>query len=165
MPHIDLVTDIAAEPDVCFSASLEVEVHLAVSPRMHVVGGLRNGQMSLGDSVTWNASQFGLRWEMTSKIVAYDRPRTFTDEMQRGPFGRWRHQHLFEKSDTGTRMIDHVDFASPFGILGHIVDILVLERHMTSLLRQNNDQIRAASERVMVNDSSLPTRQCDQASR
>lgn len=144
MPRIDLVTDIPAEPDACFGASLDVQVHLAVSPRMRIVGGVRYGQMQLDDWVTWSVRQFGIRWRMTSKIVEYDRLLTFTDEMQRGPFGRWRHQHIFEKTVNGTRMTDHVDFASPLGVLGRIVDALVLERHMVKLLTRNNEQVRAA---------------------
>lgn len=146
MAHIDLITDIAAEPDVCFDVSLDVGVHLAASPTERVVGGVREGRMNLGDHVTWSARQFGVRWRMTSKIVEYQRPRTFVDEMQRGPFGHWRHHHIFEKTGYGTRMIDHVAFASPFGPLGRIVDDLVLERHMTRLLRQHNDHVRAVAE-------------------
>jgi hypothetical protein len=112
---------------------------------MRIVGGVRYGQMKLDDCVTWSVRQFGIRWRMTSKIVEYNRPLTFIDEMQRGPFGRWRHQHIFEKTVNGTRMTDHVNFASPFGVLGRIVDALVLERHMVQLLKQNNEQVRAAA--------------------
>jgi ligand-binding SRPBCC domain-containing protein len=154
MAHIDLVTDIAAEPDLCFNLSLDVDVHLAASPGQRVVGGVRHGRMHLGDHVTWSASQFGVRWRMTSKIVEYQRSRTFTDEMQRGPFGRWRHQHIFEKTDSGTRMTDHVSFASPLDPLGRLVDAAVLERHMTKLLREHNAHLRAVAERTTPVDST-----------
>lgn len=146
MPHIDLVTDIAAAPEVCFDLSLEVEVHLAVSPSERVVGGVRKGRMRLGEHVTWSARHFGVRWRMTSKIVDYQRPHAFTDAMQRGPFGHWRHQHIFEKTDFGTRMIDHVTFASPLGILGRLADTLVLGRYMTTLLRDHNRHVREVAE-------------------
>jgi len=146
--HIDLVTDIAAAPEVCFDSSLDVDVHLAASPGQRVVGGVRSGRMRLGDHVTWAASHFGIPWRMTSKIVEYQRPWTFTDAMQRGPFGRWRHQHTFGRTDSGTRMIDHVSFASPFGPLGRIVDAVVLERYMTRLLRQHNNHLGTVAERA-----------------
>jgi ligand-binding SRPBCC domain-containing protein len=148
MARIDLVTDIAAEPDVCFDASIDVGVHLAASLTERIVGGVRSGRMRLGEHVTWSARHFGIRWRMTSKIVEYERPRTFVDEMQRGPFGRWRHQHLLEKTSYGTRMIDHVVFASPLGPLGRLVDALVLERYMTRLLREHNDHVRAVAEGI-----------------
>jgi ligand-binding SRPBCC domain-containing protein len=154
MTHIDLVTDVAAEPDLCFDLSLDVEMHLAASPGQRIAGGVRHGRMHLGDHVTWSASQFGVRWRMTSKIVEYQRPRTFTDEMQRGPFGRWRHQHIFEKTDFGTRMIDHVSFASPLGPLGRLVDAVVLERHMTKLLREHDAHLRSVAESTTPVDST-----------
>jgi ligand-binding SRPBCC domain-containing protein len=149
VPRIDLITDIAAQPDVCFDLSLDVGVHLAAAPGQRVVGGVREGRMKLGEHVTWSARHFGVRWRMTSKIVDYQRPHTFVDEMQRGPFGCWRHQHIFEKTGYGTRMIDHVAFASPFGRLGRLVDALVLERYMARLLRQHNAHLRAVAEETM----------------
>jgi ligand-binding SRPBCC domain-containing protein len=148
VPRIDLITDIAAEPDVCFDLSIDVGVHLAASPGERVVGGVSEGRMKLGEHVTWSARHFGIRWRMTSKIVQYQRPHTFVDEMQRGPFGHWRHQHIFEKTGYGTRMIDQVAFASPFGPVGRIVDALVLERYMTRLLRQHNDHVRGVAEGI-----------------
>jgi ligand-binding SRPBCC domain-containing protein len=148
VPHIDLVTDIAAEPEVCFDVSVDVGVHVAASPTERIVGGVRSGRMRLGEHVTWSARHFGIRWRMTSKVVAYERPHMFVDEMQRGPFGRWRHQHILEETGYGTRMIDHVGFASPFGLLGRIVDALVLERYMTRLLREHNDHVRAVAEGI-----------------
>jgi ligand-binding SRPBCC domain-containing protein len=148
VPNIDLITDIAAEPEVCFDISIDVGVHLAASATERVVAGVRAGQMRLGEHVTWSARHFGVRWRMTSKIVEYERPHTFVDEMQRGPFGRWRHQHILEKTSYGTRMIDHVSFASPFGPLGRLVDALVLHRYMTRLLREHNDHVRAVAEGI-----------------
>ena len=153
MAHIDLVTDIAAEPEVCFDSSLDVDVHLAASPGQRVVGGVRGGRMRLGDHVTWAASHFGIPWRMTSKIVEYQRPSAFTDAMQRGPFGRWRHQHTFERTDAGTRMVDHVSFASPLGPLGRVVDAVILERYMTKLLGQHNNHLRAVAEAALSDEA------------
>lgn len=146
MRHLDLTTDVAADAAVCYDASLDVGVHLAALPGQRIVDGVRHGRMHLGDHVTWSAQHFGVRWRMTSKIVEYQRPHTFTDAMQRGPFGHWRHQHIFEKTDYGTRMIDHVAFESPLGPLGRLVDALVLERYMAKLLRQHNRHVRAVAE-------------------
>jgi ligand-binding SRPBCC domain-containing protein len=147
MPRIHLVTDINAPPQDCFATALDVAVHLASSRSERVVGGVRDGMMKLNDDVTWSARHFGVRWRMTSKIVEYHRPHYFVDEMQRGPFGHWCHQHVFEATDPGTRMIDDVDYASPFGLVGSVVDALVLEKYMTQLLRRHNRRVRAVAER------------------
>ena len=37
--------------------------------------------MNLDDEVTWSARHFGVPWRMTSKIVEYQRPDQFVDEM------------------------------------------------------------------------------------
>jgi ligand-binding SRPBCC domain-containing protein len=148
VPLIRLETFIRAPVAVCFDLARSIDLHaLAPSPLRHrAVGGVTAGLIELGEEVTWEASLFGVRLRMTSKIVALDAPREFTDEMQRGPFGRWRHTHRFEPSGGGTLMYDRADFASPLGPLGRIVDALVLKRFMTRLLVAQNIFIREAAE-------------------
>jgi ligand-binding SRPBCC domain-containing protein len=146
VPRIRLSTDIDATPGVCFDVARDVGVHLASSRSERVVGGVREGLMNLDDEVTWSARHFGVPWRMTSKIVEYHRPDQFVDEMQRGPFGHWRHRHMFQTTDSGTRMVDDVSYASPFGMVGSIVDRLVLARYMTKLLRRHNVHVRAVAE-------------------
>lgn len=142
MPRIRLVTDIAAEPALVFDLSIDVDVHMAsTSPsNERAVKGVVHGRMALGDTVTWRARHFGISWRATSRITAYDRPRTFTDEMERGPFRRWRHVHRFEPTATGTRMVDEVDYAAP-------VPVPFLHGYMVRLLQARNDHIRAEAER------------------
>ena len=152
MPRIDLIANITAEPAVCFDVSLDVGVHVAASPTERIVGGVRAGRMRLGEQVTWSARHFGIRWRMTSKVVEYERPHAFVDEMQRGPFAHWRHRHTLEKTVSGTRMIDHVVFASPLGPLGRIVDALALERYMTRMLREHNASVREVAEGIAAAD-------------
>jgi ligand-binding SRPBCC domain-containing protein len=111
MTTITLLTDIAASPEWCFDLSRDVSVHLSsTGTNERVVGGVSEGLLDLNDEVTFEAAQLGIRWRMTSKITDFDRPRSFVDEMQRGPFRKWRHLHLFEPTSAGTRMIDQVDY-------------------------------------------------------
>src|SRR5579864_6452198 len=128
MPELYFETSIAAPPEVCFDLELDVDVHQAstTGTAQRAVSGVTSGRMELGDEVTWEATHFGLRFHMTSKITAYNRPHQFTDEMQRGPFGHWHHQHRFEARAGGTLMVDEVDFASPFGPLGALIDAIYL---------------------------------------
>jgi|SRR5579859_2614585 len=146
MARIHLVTEVNAPPQICFDAARDVTVHLASWPAHSAVAGVIAGPMQLGDEVTWRAPHFGIVWRMTSKIVEYDRPHKFVDAMQRGPFARWRHHHRFTATPSGTRMVDDVVFASPFGPLGWMVDRIVLERFMTKLLLQHNIHVVRAAE-------------------
>ena len=148
MPLIRLETFIRAPAGRCFDLARSMDLHaVAPGPLTHrAVGGVTSGLIGPGESVTWEASLFGVRLRMTSKIVAYDRPREFTDEMQRGPFARWRHTHRFEPAEGGTLMRDAADFASPLGPLGRVADALALERFMRRLLVAQHGFIRVAAE-------------------
>ena len=71
---------------------------------------------------------------MTSRITALDFPGSFTDEQIRGPFKSFRHVHEFEATATGSIMTDRVEFTAPFGVLGRLVEDLVLRRYLQRLI-------------------------------
>ena len=149
MALIELDTLIHAPAAVCFDLARSIDLHVAApSPLRHrAVGGVTSGLIGLGEEVTWAGSFLGIRQRMTSKIVALEAPRTFTDEMRRGPFERWRHTHRFEAAEGGTLMRDRVEFASPLGPLGAAFDALFLEGFMTRVLVAQNGSIKKAAER------------------
>ncbi|MFL6108120.1 MAG: SRPBCC family protein [Marmoricola sp.] len=140
MPRIVLTTLLPAPAQACFDLSLSVDAHTAsmAGSDEQVVGGVTSGSMSLGDSVTWRARHFGIPFTMTSRISGYAAPQRFVDEQVSGPFARWWHEHLFESRDGFTLMTDTVEFASPLGRLGRLVDRLYLTRYMTRLLERRN---------------------------
>ncbi|MFF7233094.1 ligand-binding SRPBCC domain-containing protein [Streptomyces sp. 2333.5] len=141
MPNFEVVTAVAAPPDQVFAVCLDVQAHtrsMAASSE-RVVDGRRRGELSLGDTVTFQARHFGLTWRLKARITAYDRPRGFVDEQESGPFKRWRHAHHFEPDGAGgTVMRDVIDFASPGGFVGRIVDRVLLGRYMPHLIRVRN---------------------------
>ncbi|MGI6877463.1 SRPBCC family protein [Microbacterium sp. gxy059] len=140
MPSLVLVTSIAAPPEACFALSLSVDAHSAsmAGTDERAVAGVTAGEMALGETVTWSARHFGVRFRMTSRITACEPPLRFVDEQIAGPFGRWWHEHLFQATADGTRMIDHIEYASPFGPLGRLVDRVVLARYMNGLIARRN---------------------------
>jgi ligand-binding SRPBCC domain-containing protein len=119
MSHIHLETFVHAPAELCFDLARNIDVHNAAAgkARERSVAGVASGMIGLGETVTWEAVHFGVRLRLTSKITAFDRPRMFKDEMQRGASNHWLHTHLFKPKQNGTLMIDDVDFASPFGIM------------------------------------------------
>lgn len=113
----------------------------------HAVGGVTTGRIEFGEEVTWHARHFGIRWAMTSRIVALERPARFVDEQTRGPFARFRHEHLFAREEGGTRMIDVVSFDAPFGPVGIIAE-MVLAPYVRKLIDQRNLYLKEAAERT-----------------
>lgn len=140
MPTIRLETKIPASAEACFVLSLTVDAHAESMKRSgeRAVAGVTSGVMKLGDTVTWRARHFGIPFTMTSRISAHEAPHRFVDEQVSGPFAGWWHEHRFEADGGGTRMIDVVEFASPVGALGRVVDRLVLTGYLTRLLQQRN---------------------------
>ncbi|MEA2682751.1 MAG: hypothetical protein QOK05_1079 [Chloroflexota bacterium] len=148
MPQIRLTTFINAPPEACFDLSRDVDFHASVPAiRHHAVAGVTSGRMEAGQSVTWVARQFGVKFHMTSEILEMQHPRGFVDQMRRGPFGRWRHRHAFSATAEGrTIMLDEVDFASPLGPLGWLVDRVFMRRHMERMLMTQNAHLKARAE-------------------
>ena len=148
MPRIHLETPIAADRERVFDLSIDVDVHMASTAPSNerAVAGVTSGAMTLHDTVTWRARHFGVPWRLRSRITQHERPHRFVDEMVSGPFRRWRHVHRFETTPTGTRMVDDVDYAAPFGLLGRMVEAVVLHDYMTRLLEARNAHIKAVAE-------------------
>jgi ligand-binding SRPBCC domain-containing protein len=109
------------------------------------VAGVTSGLIGLGETVTWSARHFGIRWTMTSRIVEFDRPSRFVDEQIKGPFAGFRHEHAFEPATTGTLMRDHVTFDAPLGPLGDAVERAILGRYVRRLVEARNDYLRRAA--------------------
>jgi ligand-binding SRPBCC domain-containing protein len=108
--------------------------------------GVMSGLMRLGDTVTWEAVHFGVRQRLTSQITAYERPHRFTDEMTQGSFRELRHVHDFVPWPPGTLMLDHFAFRAPLGLLGWVVERVVLTRYMEGLLITRNRYLRQMAE-------------------
>ncbi|MDQ4215726.1 SRPBCC family protein [Microbacterium capsulatum] len=149
MPAFALERLIPAPVERVFALSLDVAVHVE-SMTAHderIVGGVGSGLMREGDTVTWDARHFGVRFRMTSLVFDVDPPHGFSDRQLRGPFAEFRHRHTFTPSGDGTLLRDEIEFRSPFGLLGRIVDALVMRRHLIRLIEQRNDTLERRSTR------------------
>ena len=156
MALIELETFIAAPSERCFDLALSVELHLdsTAATRERAIAGKTSGVLAAGDWVTWKAWHFGLPLQLSVRITQHDRPRSFRDEMIRGPLRRLRHDHRFEDVDGGTLMIDRFEFA-----VLPLLDSHVLTPHFEKFLVGRNELIKRAAEgstsRYEVGDSRV----------
>lgn len=148
MPRIKLVTEINATPERCFDLARDLDLHVESLGHTgeRAVAGKTSGLIGMGEEVKWRGRHFGVVHHHTSRITAYDRPRHFRDEMIRGRFNSFCHDHYFKPTSTGTRMVDEIQFKSPLGILGVLVDRLVLTRYLKRLIEMRNEVVRIAAE-------------------
>lgn len=142
-------TYVAASPEVCFDMARDIGLHerTCLNTREKAVAGRMQGLIELDETVTFEATHLCVRQRLTSKIVEFERPRRFVDEMQRGAFKRMRHLHLFEPEDGGTRMVDVLDFQSPLGPIGWLVDTLFLAGYMRRFVKRRNAELKREIER------------------
>ena len=76
-------------------------------------------------------------------------PIIFADEMSKGHFKYFNHEHHFEEVDGGTLMTDRLYFEAPLGLLGVIVSELVLNGYLRRFLEKRNLALKAALEQNM----------------
>lgn len=148
MPRILLSTEIAAPPDRVFDLSRSIDLHMASTATTGetAIAGRTSGLIGPGEEVTWRARHFGVWQRFTSRITSFDRPRAFRDEMVRGAFARFGHDHFFDATPAGTRMRDELEFASPLWLLGAAVDAALMTRYLRGFLVERNETIRRAAE-------------------
>jgi ligand-binding SRPBCC domain-containing protein len=148
MPTIHLTTFIAAPPERVFDLCRSIELHRKsmAHTEEQAIAGTTNGLIGLNDTVTWKAKHLLKTRVLKSKIVAMNKPLSFTDEMVDGDFKSLRHEHHFKKIDNGTLLIDLFSFESPLGGLGRLANQLFLTRYMRKLLELRNQVIKEYAE-------------------
>lgn len=152
MGRIEHSVRVEAPCERVFDLARSIDAHVASTPGTDETpiardGGKTSGLMVLGDEVTWRARHLGVTQHLTSRIVAYDRPRHFRDSMVRGAFARFDHDHFFEEDGpAATTVRDVFDFSSPLGPLGRLVDTLFLDRYMRRFIIQRARVLKELAE-------------------
>ncbi|MDZ7659840.1 SRPBCC family protein [Fodinibius sp.] len=59
--------------------------------------------------------------------------KEFVDEQRIGPYRFWYHHHKIEEMESGVRMIDEVNYVPPYGILGRIVNKLLIRNKLRDI--------------------------------
>lgn len=138
MPIIKHEQFIQASLDVCFDLARNVEIHTLTTSKTKekAVGGVTQGLLKKGDTVTWEATHFGIRQKLTVKVTHMEKPTMFVDVMVKGAFNSFTHTHRFVEENGGTIMIDIFKYKSPLGIVGIIADKLFLEKYMISRAKE-----------------------------
>jgi ligand-binding SRPBCC domain-containing protein len=148
MAFVRIRTEIRAPVERVFDLARDIDLHVA-SMRRHgetAVGGVTAGLIGEGQEVRWRARHLGRTFELTARITALQRPSYFRDVQVIGPFARFVHDHRFEPVEGGTAMADLVEYRAPFGVVGRLVDAVVLRRHLRRLLHDRAAAIKAAAE-------------------
>lgn len=150
MPKIELVTEIKSTINICFDLARSIDLHKISTAKTNekAIAGTTSGLIGLNEFVTWQATHFGVRQKLTSKITAFERPNYFVDEQINGAFKSINHKHTFEQLSDKVIMKDVFEFHSPFGIFGQLFNRLILTNYLEKLLIERNNVIKEYAETV-----------------
>ena len=149
MATINLTTKIKAPKQIVFNASRNIDIHQqSASPsKEKAITGVTSGLINLNETVTWRGRHFGFYLTHKSRITAMNLYDYFVDEMEKGKFKSFKHEHFFEEENGITIMKDQLQYETPFGILGKLFDVLLLKKHLTNFLLERNKVLKEVSEK------------------
>lgn len=84
----------------------------------------------------------GIKTSWVTEITACKENNYFVDIQRFGPYKLWHHKHFFERTENGgTKMTDIVHYALPLGILGRIMNRLVVENKLKNIFDYRYNKI------------------------
>ena len=148
MPEMVLETQINAPAEICFDLMRDIRLHTETTgqTKEKAISGVTSGKIGLGQTVTFEGNHFGIKQRLTVKVVEFERPRLFVDEMTEGVFKSFKHIHEFFPNENGVLMRDTLVWTAPLGLLGKIADKLFLENHLRRLVTKRNLKLKEIAE-------------------
>jgi Uncharacterized conserved protein len=149
MIRIEASIAIQAPIATVFDAERDVSFHTATQSHRgeRAISGVTSGLLELNDEVEWEAFHFGIRQRLRVQISEMNPPIYFKDEMTKGIFKSFAHEHHFSEVDARTTLKkDIIEFSAPFGLFGSIAEQLFLRSYMTKFIQRKNSDFKALLE-------------------
>jgi ligand-binding SRPBCC domain-containing protein len=149
MPKIELETEInSSNIERVFDLIRSIDLHKVSTAKTNevAIAGRTSGLIELGETVTWKAKHLGFYQKLTSIITDFERPTFFVDEMHKGAFKSFRHEHRLRKENNYIIIKDTFEYVAPLGWLGKIADVLFLKNYMKRFLMERNKVIKEFAE-------------------
>lgn len=148
MTTIYLETEIKAPLHQVFDLSRSIDFHIisAKKTKEKAIAGRTSGLIGLSETVTWKGKHFGIYLTHKSEITTFEYPNNFTDEMVKGHFTYFKHQHYFYTIKSSTKMVDILEYETPLVFLGKLLDTLFLKKYLTRFLISRNQSIKSYLE-------------------
>ena len=145
---IKIITEIKAPVNIVFDLARSIDLHKdsVIGTSEKIVDGRLVGLIQFDEFVTFQGIHFGIRQTFSSKITVFDKPKFFRDEMIKGSFTSFSHDHNFESSNNGTIMTDKIEYRCPCFIIGKLLNRIILHRHLHRLLEAINNYIKMVAE-------------------
>ncbi len=131
-----------------FDLARSIDLHLISTSKTNeqAIAGVTSGLIGQGEEVTWKARHLFKTRYFTSRITHMPAPFYFRDEMVKGDFKKFYHEHFFEIHESGTLMKDLIFLQSPYGFIGRLADAVYLKHYITGFLLERNAVIKRYAE-------------------
>ncbi len=83
---------------------------------------------------------FKATWVTEIKHVEFQ--KFFVDEQRYGPYSMWHHKHFFKEIEGGVEMTDIVDYVPPFGLLGRLVNPIIVKPKLVEIFEHRFDKLK-----------------------
>ena len=80
-----------------------------------------------------------MRWR--TRIDMFEAPVRFVDVQLSGPYRCWRHVHEFHDAPGGSKVLDRVTYALPFGFLGSLAHRLLVRRTLERIFEYRQQRL------------------------
>ncbi len=98
--------------------------------------------MYAGQIIQYKVSPlFGIKLKWVTEITVVEKNKHFIDNQLFGPYTLWHHKHFFEENDKGILMTDLVHYALPLGILGRLMNFLVVKKQLKTIFDYRTQKI------------------------
>ncbi len=77
-----------------------------------------------------------------TEITHVDEPNYFVDEQRLGPYSFWHHKHYFKEVAEGVEVADVVDYALPLGLLGDLLNHLVVKQKLEHIFNYRSKVLK-----------------------
>jgi ligand-binding SRPBCC domain-containing protein len=83
----------------------------------------------------------GVKTDWITEITQVEQGEFFIDEQRLGPYAIWHHEHRLEEIDGGIRMSDIVTYRPPFGILGKLMEPILVRPKLKKIFQHREEKL------------------------
>lgn len=109
-----------------------IEVEMKVAPQ----------EVKAGNIYKMTMTRFGLAQPVELKILNFQKNITVTYKQTHGLFSKWVHTQNFEELEGNETLVtDIVEYQLPLGLIGHLLDDLIVRQDMKRILEDRLHQV------------------------
>ena len=83
----------------------------------------------------------GIKTDWITEITQVTEGEFFINEQKLGPYAMWHHEHRLIDIEGGIRMMDIITYRAPFGILGKMVEPLIIRSKLRGIFEYREETL------------------------